>query len=532
MKRRRLLVVTACAVATLGVAGPAWAYWTVGSSAATGSATADVLGTPTVSTSGVTTTNVTINVTAAPPTGLTPTGYRVARTAPGATISTVCTITGATGNCHDTAPVTGQFNRYSVYARYTTGGATWESFDPAATAAGVAATDTTPPTNALSLTGASGGGSYLTGSGAAYTLYYRGSVAGSVKLVDAVADAGSGPASATYPALTATGWTHAAQTVTTPPGGPYVSSALSWTASPANPAPYVVTGADFAGNTAGATVTFVSDTTAPTGGSISYTDGYYRTASVPVTVANGTDAGSGVDTSSVVVQRASATLTNGVCGTFGAFTTVTLSGSADTGVVGGTCYQYRALVSDRVGNQATYTSVNVAKVDTTAPTVTGITLKDGGNANGTGTADRNDSVTITFSEALDASKLCSSWTATGAQTLTGNNQVTVTITEAGGNDTLSVTASGCTVTVGTISLGADYVSATTTYGGSGANKSTLAWDGTSTLTISLGQPSTTANLRTGVAASTPTYAPAAALTDLAGNAISTTPVTATTSSRF
>ncbi|MFL6136286.1 MAG: hypothetical protein ACJ74O_00585 [Frankiaceae bacterium] len=532
MKRRPILVVTACAVAAMGVATPAWAYWSVGSSNATGSASASVLGTPTISTSGVIATDVTINVTAAPASGLTPTGYRVARTAPGATVATVCTITGTTGSCHDTAPAVGQTNAYSVYARYTTGGANWESFDPATTSVAVPGTDTTPPTNALSLTAASGGGSYLTGSGAAYSLYYRGSVAGSVKLVDAVADTGSGPASAGFPALAAAGWTHAAETVSTPAGGPYVSTALSWTAAPANPAAYVVTGADLAGNAAGATVTFASDTTAPAGGSISYADGYYRTASVPVTVATGTDGGSGVNAASVTVQRATASLTTGTCGAFGGFATVTLSGGADTSVASGTCYQYRALVSDNVGNQTTYVSANVAKVDAIAPTVTSLALADGNGGATAGHADNNDTVTVTFSETLDGSKLCSTWPATGAQVINANNAVTVTITDAGANDALTVSSSTCTVSVGTISLGADYVSATTTYGGSGGNKSTISWDGAGTLTIMVGQPSALGNLRTGVVAGTPSYAPAAALTDLAGNPISTAPFTAAAASRF
>jgi uncharacterized repeat protein (TIGR01451 family) len=223
--------------------------------------------------------------------------------------------------------------------------------------------DTTPPTHALSLNSPSG--AYLNGGN---TLYYKGNAAGSFKLVDALADAFSGPASVTFPVIGTTGWTHAAETVTTPAGGPYTSATFSWTAGPSNPTGYSVSGKDNANNTSTSALTFVNDSTAPAGGSVSYTDGMVYTTSVPVTTANGTDGQSGIDTSSGIVKRAQATLNTGtqVCGAFGGFTTtVTLVGGADTSVTSGNCYQYQYLVSDRVGNQATYSSTSVAKVDTT-----------------------------------------------------------------------------------------------------------------------------------------------------------------------
>jgi uncharacterized repeat protein (TIGR01451 family) len=226
--------------------------------------------------------------------------------------------------------------------------------------------DATPPTNSFSLNSASG--AYLAGGS---TLYYKGDAVGSFKLVDAVADSGTGPASATYSAIATTGWTHAAETVSTPSGGPYTSTTFSWTASPTNPTGYSVSGKDNANNATAGPITFVSDTTAPAGGSVSYTNGMVYHASVPVTTANGTDGGSGVNAGSGIIKRAQATLNTStqVCGTFGGYTTtVTLTGGADTSVVGGNCYQYEYLVSDNVGNQATYTSASVAKVDTTSYT--------------------------------------------------------------------------------------------------------------------------------------------------------------------
>jgi hypothetical protein len=90
---------------------------------------------------------------------------------------------------------------------------------------------------------------------------------------------------------------------------------------------------------------------------------------VALTVTAGSDAGSGVDASRSVVERASATVTNGVCGTFGAFTPVTLSGNSDTSVSSGNCYRYQAKATDNVGNVSAASTVSAdAKVDQTAPT--------------------------------------------------------------------------------------------------------------------------------------------------------------------
>jgi hypothetical protein len=115
---------------------------------------------------------------------------------------------------------------------------------------------------------------------------------------------------------------------------------------------------------------FTYDTTPPSGGSISYTDGYYTTASVQVTFSAGTDSGSGVNTATAVLQRASATLSNGSCGSFGSFSTIATAPSSprtDTSVSSGNCYKYQYVVSDNAGNTTTYTSANVARIDTVAP---------------------------------------------------------------------------------------------------------------------------------------------------------------------
>ena len=114
----------------------------------------------------------------------------------------------------------------------------------------------------------------------------------------------------------------------------------------------------------------------PTGGSITYScAGYCTVGEYPaITYTIGTDAGgSGLKTSSGKIQRASATLAAGACGTYGSFSDLVTEydGSySDTTVTSGNCYKYQYLISDNAGNtSAPYTSVSVVKVDTVAPTV-------------------------------------------------------------------------------------------------------------------------------------------------------------------
>ena len=112
------------------------------------------------------------------------------------------------------------------------------------------------------------------------------------------------------------------------------------------------------------------DVNAPTGGSITYTDGYNTSPTITYTL--GTDDVSGINNSSGKIQRAEATLSNNVCSSFGSFSDLVAEydGSySDTSVVDGKCYKYQYLISDNSNNTATYISANVLKVDTTNPSV-------------------------------------------------------------------------------------------------------------------------------------------------------------------
>ena len=117
----------------------------------------------------------------------------------------------------------------------------------------------------------------------------------------------------------------------------------------------------------------VIDTTSPSGGSIGYSNGFTNTTPISLVVGDGTDSGSGINSSSRIIQRKTATLSDGTCGSYGSFSTIAPSGTypnfTDTTVISGNCYQYKYLVSDNAGNQGEYVSSNEIKFDTTNPTV-------------------------------------------------------------------------------------------------------------------------------------------------------------------
>jgi hypothetical protein len=231
--------------------------------------------------------------------------------------------------------------------------------------------DTTPPTQTLSLaSGASG--AYLSGT----TLYYRPTAAGSFKLADAVSDAGTGPASAAFPNIATSGWAHAAETVTTPAGGPYTSSTFSWTATPSTPVGYAVTGADVAGNTSSTALRFVGDSTPPSGGALtvngtaalspgSTSQAANSTSFIVGSRTDYTDTGSGVASSVLTVQSESLSdSTCGAPGSAGPFTSATtISGTTQpSGIVAGYCYLYTLTGTDNVGNVASISTTVVDSV--------------------------------------------------------------------------------------------------------------------------------------------------------------------------
>ena len=180
------------------------------------------------------------------------------------------------------------------------------------------------------------------------TVYYRTSAAsGQFQVTAASGDAQSGIASHSFPAA-ASGWSVS---------GSGNARTYSHSGSPSDPAEpldvSVTNGAGLVSSPSSYVVT--PDGSAPSGISASVTGGYYTALSIPVTLSNGSDTGSGIDAASGIVERDEAPLDNGdgTCDAFpGSWSSVTLAGGNDTTVVSGTCYRYRYLLSDRVGNQA------------------------------------------------------------------------------------------------------------------------------------------------------------------------------------
>jgi chitobiase/beta-hexosaminidase-like protein len=201
------------------------------------------------------------------------------------------------------------------------------------------------------------------------TLFFRPAATGSFTLNANASDSSSGISQVAFPDVSpVTGW--AGSTGGVDSTSPYASPATyTWTAGATAPGASHVVATNGTGLTAFDTITISADSAAPTGQAVALSGGPWYTSSVALTVTPGTDAGSGVDASRSVVERASATLTNGACGTFGTFAAVTLSGGADTNTASGNCYRYQAKATDNVGNASTASAASAdAKVDKTAPT--------------------------------------------------------------------------------------------------------------------------------------------------------------------
>ena len=213
--------------------------------------------------------------------------------------------------------------------------------------------DGTAPTNTVTLGSATR--AWLSGT----SLYYNGAAGGSFTLSSAVADAGSGPASASYPAASQPGWAHGAETVSTPAGGPYVSSAISFSAGSTGNFTYDVTASDAwtPPNSSVTTLNVTEDSTAPAASILcdgaACSAGWYTAAPVSVTLA-APDAGAGLDQIRYTTDGTDPTVLTGVVYA-GAFTVAT---------EGATTVKYRAF--DRIGND-TGVLTKTVRIDTVAP---------------------------------------------------------------------------------------------------------------------------------------------------------------------
>jgi hypothetical protein len=602
--------------------GVAVAFW-LGVGAGTATAAVGNLGAPTAVSGAASASNVTVTWTASTvPSGATLSGYYVVRN-DGTSDEPACDsdeedlLPVSPTSCVDLALASGTYT-YTVVAVLNSWTAT-----SAPSADVVVVADPNAPTMTLDFVSATG--AWLGPWSGQYRIYFKQNLAGGggLSVTAAVTDTGSGPASATFPALGTTGWTNSAEVVTSGSGSAptitYTSQPWTFATGATVPTTKSVIGADTEGNTVTRSVSFRRDISPPTGGALRV-NGVTASAG-PTGNTSGNSTGSFlIDTrtdyteiqsagrsglESSVLTRQSASLVGGVCGTFGP--SVTITGAPAQGPLPTGCYRYQLLGTDRVGNTAS--RVTTVRVDTTAPvggaltvngtaaavaatqslnatgtwtlsrtewtdadsgmtsstltrasapivdgacgafgsttTITGTPTQTGTSrtcyryvltgtngvggtstistivqvgpfvtsvalVNGPGIAGRatqGDQVIVTYSDAMNPSSFCSSWSGSGDQVLNGNNQVAVSVNQAGGGDTLTVSATGCTFNFGSIALGSTgYTTSTATFVGAGANRSTITWTAaTRTLTITLGATASSA-LGT-VASSTATYTP-------------------------
>lgn len=280
-------------------------------------------------------------------------------------------------------------------------------------------------------------------------------------------------------------------------------------------ASYAVTVKDAAGNSSStATVTDTKDTVAPVL-TIGTLTSIYLGNVANYKIAGSSDSGLAV---SLTVSDGTTSFSASASGATWTTAGLNLASLKDSNPVNVPSVVVTATTSDAAGNASTVTS-KVVK-DTVAPTVVGVVLTNGGSTNTRQpSADTGDTVTLKFSEKLDLSKVCgSTWS---GSLLSG----TATITDNVSSDVLTVAFPGCTI--GTVSLGADYLSGPAATFGAQGTASSLTWDAlNNALVIKLGNApnggSGAGSLLAGVTAGQPTYNPSQSFTDAVGNLIGTT----------
>jgi len=200
---------------------------------------------------------------------------------------------------------------------------------------------------------------YVTGT----TIYYNNATGGQfVVNITASDTGGSGMQKVNFPDTVSTGGDDASS--------PY-SLQYSWTGTSSYTGASTVTAYDNAGNTGTCSFTVTKDITAPSGGSISYTNATQTTTAVAITFNTGTDGGSGLNSGTGVIYSQSCAMSGSRCvpsGSWTLFNTTTTSPQSFT-ATSGNCYYFIYNISDNVNNAVSYTNLNTTCIDTSAPTV-------------------------------------------------------------------------------------------------------------------------------------------------------------------
>ncbi len=202
-------------------------------------------------------------------------------------------------------------------------------------------------------------------------------------------------------------------------------------------------------------------------------------------------------------------------------TTIGLAIDPTSGIISGTptvagTATVSVALTDAAG--ATASKANLSLVVAAQPTISSVTLANGSGGTA-GKVEKGDTIKVVFSAPMDVSSICSTWGAdTSNQSITTDNAVVVTLTDAT-KDTITVTATPtCTFNFGVLDLGVGtYVTGgNAVFGGSGGNRSSVSWTvNTRTLLITLGAKGATGTVAT-VGTSTPIYTAGPMLDSLGG----------------
>jgi hypothetical protein len=185
-------------------------------------------------------------------------------------------------------------------------------------------------------------------------------------------------------------------------------------------------------------------------------------------------------------------------------------------------YDLRAVLTD--GTTKVTTSATVTTRVDNSP----LRAYDVQAVNGTGTAgklDSGDTITLTYTEAAKLSTFTTGWDGTAlAVTVRLRDGNLLGLTSKG--DTLDVLRSGAAVNLGSVNLNGDYVkgSKTVTWAATMAASTTTVNGVTATrVTLTLGALASGTGLRTVTTTGTMVWTPSAAVTDLTGRPVSTSP---------
>jgi hypothetical protein len=376
----RWLLAIGLVVVSGAMPSTAWAYWS-SDGGATGSAKVATLPLPVVTAvSPQYSDEVEVSWTQpAVPSGMAISGYRVVRIA-GGTPTPACGTTSSTplppgsASCVDAGLADGDAD-YVVTAVVGTWTTTGTTPDPVTVAA-----DRTAPTIALS--GADRSNALLDRRGGEALLFFRPADGGSIRIDAELTDTESGPESATFPAVSAAGWSHALETVSSGSGSAptvtYRSRALDFAPGASTPPPMDVIGVDARGNERTRVLTFVADADPPTDGAVTVNgvaaeagapqswdaDGAFTVSGIMPYVEAESSSAAGL--ANVSLTRESAVLAGGSCGAFGGSTSLGMAGPIDEAGLSDGCYRYTLSGTDRVGNSASIATI--VRVDTSAPT--------------------------------------------------------------------------------------------------------------------------------------------------------------------